>query len=83
MFFLVGRVLAQSVSDDERMKQRLTRIHEKYTTHDAHEQIRAKLQQAEKNTTSKPVRDALAQIIMRWDELSESASPTSLSSVLS
>lgn len=83
MFFFVGSVLAQSVSDDEWMKQRLTRIHEKYATHDEHEKIRDKLQQAEKNTTSKPVRDALAQIIIRWEELNESASPTSFSSVLS
>ena len=83
MFFFVGSVLAQSVSDDEWMKQRLTRIHEKYTTREAHDQIRDKLLQAQKETTSKPVRDALKQIIIRWEELNESATPVSLSSVLS
>jgi hypothetical protein len=83
MFFFVGSVLAQSVSDDEWMKQRLTRVHENYATTEAHEEVRDKLQQAEKNTTSKPVRDALAQIIMRWEELNESTTPVSLSSVLS
>lgn len=69
MFFSVSLVSAQSLSDDEWMKQRLARIHGRYTGVADHDQFLYKLQQAEKNATSIDVRDALSQIIVWREEL--------------
>jgi uncharacterized protein YkwD len=69
IFFSVSLVSAQSLSDDEWMKQRLARIHARYTGVADHDQFLYKLQQAEKNATSVDVRDALSQIIVWREEL--------------
>jgi uncharacterized protein YkwD len=62
-------VAAQSVTDDERMKERLARIHAQYTGRGDHDQFLHKLQQAQNKTDSFPVRDALGQIIVWREEM--------------
>lgn len=67
--FFVQQTDAQTLSDEEWMKQRLWVIHARYTWAGDHDQFLFKLQQAKKNTTTPVVIEALDQIIVWREEL--------------
>lgn len=62
-------IFAQTTEDDAWMKERLARIHVRYTWAGDHDQFLYKLQQASQNTQDDSVREALDQIIIWWEEL--------------
>jgi uncharacterized protein YkwD len=57
------------MSDEERMKQRLVVIHNRYTAPWDHDQFLHKLNQAKEKTTTPTVKETLEQIIIRREEL--------------
>lgn len=69
LVFSVSWASAQSVSDEEWIKDRLVRIHAKYTWAGDHDQFLHKLQQALLKTDSPIAHNALSQILVWREEL--------------
>ena len=75
-------VSAQSVmSDEERMKQRLIFMHNRYTASGDHDQFLHKLTQAKLKSTTPAVVETLEQIIIRREELRPKRSWNGVSSI--
>jgi uncharacterized protein YkwD len=69
------------MSDEERMKQRLAIIHNRYTAPGDHDQFLHKLKQAKEKTTAPTVKETLEQIIIRREELRPKQRSNGISSI--